>query len=106
MSQPLAFSELLESLSSKFDRVILDSPPVGAVADAVVLATQADGVVLVLKSGVTHREVARRTVRALNDVKAKLFGAVLNDVNLERSRYGDYYYSYAYRYYGYGEKNG
>ncbi len=101
-----AFSELLESLSSKFDRVILDSPPVGAVADAVVLATQADGVVLVLKSGVTHREVARRTVRALNDVKAKLFGAVLNDVNLERSRYGDYYYSYAYRYYGYGEKNG
>lgn len=101
-----AFSELLETLSSKFDRVILDSPPVGAVADAVVLATQADGVVLVLKSGRTHREVARRTVRALNDVKAKLFGAVLNDVNLERSRYGDYYYSYAYRYYGYGEKNG
>lgn len=101
-----AFADLLETLGTRFDRVILDSPPVGAVADAVVLATQADGVVLVLKAGVTHRDVARRTVRALNDVKAKLFGAVLNDVNLERSRYGDYYYGYAYRYYGYGEKNG
>lgn len=101
-----AFADLLETLGTRFDRVILDSPPAGAVADAVVLATQADGVVLVLKAGVTHRDVARRTVRALNDVKAKLFGAVLNDVNLERSRYGDYYYGYAYRYYGYGEKNG
>lgn len=101
-----AFADLLASLGNRFDRVVLDSPPVGAVADAVVLATQADGVVLVLKAGVTHRDVAQRTVRALHDVKAKLFGAVLNDVNLERSRYGDYYYGYSYRYYGYGEKNG
>ncbi|MDP3238416.1 MAG: polysaccharide biosynthesis tyrosine autokinase [Myxococcales bacterium] len=101
-----AFGELLETLDGKFDRVILDSPPVGAVADAVVLATQVNGVVLVLKAGVTHRDVAKRTVRALNDVKAMMLGAVLNDVNLDRSRYGDYYYGYAYRYYGYGEKNG
>ncbi|MCU0695124.1 MAG: polysaccharide biosynthesis tyrosine autokinase [Myxococcaceae bacterium] len=101
-----AFAELLETLDGKFDRVILDSPPVGAVSDAVVLATQVAGVVMVLKAGVTHRDVAKRTVRALNDVKAPILGAVLNDVNLERSRYGDYYYGYAYRYYGYGEKNG
>lgn len=101
-----AFGELLETLDGKFDRVLLDSPPVGAVADAVVLATQVAGVVMVLKAGVTHRDVAKRTVRALNDVKAPILGAVLNDVNLERSRYGDYYYGYAYRYYGYGEKNG
>jgi capsular exopolysaccharide synthesis family protein len=101
-----AFGELLETLDGKFDRVLLDSPPVGAVADAVVLATQVAGVVMVLKAGVTNRDVAKRTVRALNDVKAPILGAVLNDVNLERSRYGDYYYGYAYRYYGYGEKNG
>lgn len=100
-----AFGELLETLDGKFDRIILDSPPVGAVADAVVLATQVNGVVMVLKAAVTNRDVARRTVRALNDVKAMMLGAVLNDVNLERSRYGDYYYGYAYRYYGYGEKN-
>lgn len=101
-----AFAELLASLGERFDRIILDSPPVGAVADAVVLATQVDGVVMVLKAGHTNREQAARTVRALRDVKAKIFGAVLNDVDLEKSKYGDYYYGYTYRYYGYGEKKG
>lgn len=101
-----AFAELLTQLGEKFDRILLDSPPVGAVADAVVLATQADGVVLVLKAGQTHRDLAQRTVKALRDVKANLFGAVLNDVNLEKSKYGDYYYGYAYRYYGEGDKKG
>jgi capsular exopolysaccharide synthesis family protein len=101
-----AFAELLSQLGEKFDRILLDSPPVGAVADAVVLATQVDGVVVVLKAGKTHREVAKRTVKALRDVKATIFGAVLNDVNFEKSKYGDYYYGYAYRYYGEGEKKG
>ncbi|MCC6338280.1 MAG: polysaccharide biosynthesis tyrosine autokinase [Myxococcales bacterium] len=101
-----AFSDLLSQLGEKFDRILLDSPPVGAVADAVVLATQVDGVVMVLKAGQTHREVAQRTVKALRDVKANIYGAVLNDVNLEKSKYGDYYYGYAYRYYGEGEKKG
>lgn len=101
-----AFSELLTQLGEKYDRILLDSPPVGAVADAVVLATQADGVVVVLKAGQTHRDMAQRTVRALRDVKANIFGAVLNDVNLEKSKYGDYYYGYSYRYYGEGEKKG
>ncbi len=99
-----AFADLLEQLSSRFDRVILDSPPVAAVADAVVLSTQVDGVVLVLRAGRTQRDLARRTVRALRDVKAPLFGAMLNDVDLARAQYGDYYYGYSYRYYGYGDK--
>lgn len=95
-----AFADLLEQLGQRFDRVILDSPPVGAVADAVVLSTQVDGVVVVLKAGRTNRDMAMRTVRTLRDVKANLYGAVLNDVDLERSKYGDYYYGYSYRYYG------
>lgn len=101
-----AFSDLLEKLGERFDRILLDSPPVGAVADAVVLATLVDGVVMVLKAGKTHRDVALRTVRALRDVKAPLYGAVLNDVDLERSKYGDYYYGHSYRYYGEGDKKG
>jgi capsular exopolysaccharide synthesis family protein len=101
-----AFGELLEKLGERFDRVLLDSPPVGAVADAVVLATRVDGVVMVLKAGKTNRDVAKRTVRALSDVKAPIFGAVLNDVDLQRSKYGDYYYGYAYKYYGEAEKKG
>ncbi len=101
-----AFSELLDKLGERFDKVLLDSPPVGAVADAVVLATQVDGVVMVLKAGRTNRDVARRTVRALTDVKAPIYGAVLNDVDLERGKYGDYYYGSSYRYYGEAEKKG
>jgi capsular exopolysaccharide synthesis family protein len=98
-----AFSDLLAQLGTRFDRIVLDSPPVGAVSDAVVLATLVDGVVMVLKAGKTQSDTARRTVRMLRDVKAPLFGAVLNDVDLERTKYGDYYYGYAYRYYGYGD---
>lgn len=99
-----AFASLLEQLGARFDCVILDSPPVGAVSDAVVLATQVDGVVLVLKAGTTNREMATRTVKSLSGIKANIYGAILNDVNLEKSKYGDDYYGYAHRYYGYGEK--
>lgn len=95
-----AFAELMEKLGERFDRILLDTPPVGAVSDAVVLATQVDGVVMVLKAGQTNRDIAKRTVRAVKDVNATIFGAVLNDVNLEKSKYGDYYYGYAYRDYG------
>ena len=99
-----AFSELLKKLSAKFDRVILDSPPLAAVADAAILGTQVDGVVLVVKARHTPREMAIRGVRSLQDVNAKIFGVVLNNVNLEDPKYGDYYY--AYRGYGYYQSEG
>ena len=99
-----AFRELLEAVQGKFDKVILDSPPVGVVADAAVLASGADASLLVLKAARTPREMARKAVRALSDVNAKLLGAILNDVDLENPKYGEVYYAY-YRYgYYYAEK--
>jgi capsular exopolysaccharide synthesis family protein len=89
-----AFAELLKQAAGKFDRVILDSPPINAVADAAVLATQTDGVLLVLKAGKTNREAARRALRSLADVQARMYGAVLNDVDLRAPRYGDSYLAY------------
>lgn len=94
-----AFAELLKAAAGKFDRVILDSPPLNAVADAAVLATQCDGVVLVLKAGKTNRESARRALRSLADVQARMYGAILNDVDLKAPRYGDSYLAYQ----GYGQ---
>ncbi|MCE9672336.1 polysaccharide biosynthesis tyrosine autokinase [Myxococcus stipitatus] len=94
-----AFAELLKQVAGKFDRVILDSPPLNAVADAAVLATQSDGVVLVLKAGKTNRESARRALRSLADVQARMYGAILNDVDLRAPRYGDSYLAYQ----GYGQ---
>jgi len=97
-----AFRKLLEQMTEQFDRVIIDSPPVGAVADAVVVSTQVDGTVLVIKNQVTSREMARRSVRALRDVNARIFGAILNDINLDDRQAGGYYYYSKYGYY-YGE---
>jgi len=93
-----AFAGVLETARAQFDRILLDSPPVNAVSDAVVLSTLVDGVTLVLKGGVTNRAYAQRAVRALRDVKARIFGATLNDIDSGDPRYGDYYY--AYRQYG------
>lgn len=89
-----AFAKLLEELGQRFDRIILDSPPIHPVADAIVLATQAEGVVLILKAGLTNRTLAKRAVRALKDVKAKIYGAILNSVDLEDPKYGGYYADY------------
>jgi capsular exopolysaccharide synthesis family protein len=101
-----AFKDLIARLSKQYDKILLDSPPIGAVADAVVLSTQVDGVLMVLKAGQTHRETARRAIRSLNDVKARVFGAILNDIDASKAKYGDYYgYGYGYNYnYYYGEK--
>jgi len=96
------FRRFLEGLSARYDRVIFDSPPVLAVADPLILASLMDGVVLVIKSAQTSREMARRAVRQLRDIKARVLGAVINDIDLSQRDYG-YYYYHQYRTY-YGEK--
>ena len=75
-----------------------------AVTDALILSGHVDGVVLVVKAGRTAREVARRTAQLLGDVKARVFGVVVNAVDLERRGHGAYYYYYQRYGYYYGEK--
>jgi capsular exopolysaccharide synthesis family protein len=89
-----AFHEFVAALSSRFDRVIFDSPPVNAVADPAVLATQVDGTLLVVRAGRTNRSYARTAARVLSDVNGRVFGAVLNDVELGSPKYGGYYAVY------------
>jgi capsular exopolysaccharide synthesis family protein len=93
-----AFADFVAAVARHYDRIIFDSPPVNAVADPVVLATHVDGTVMVIKAGGTHKTMARRAVRVLTDVKARLFGAVLNDVELRDAKYGDLYAAYASEY--------
>jgi len=92
--------KLIGLLREKFDVVIFDCTPLIAVTDATVLATQVDGVILVIKSGATRRKILKRGVKQLEDVQAKIIGAVLNQVNVKNS---SYYYAYYYSHY-YGEK--
>jgi succinoglycan biosynthesis transport protein ExoP len=87
---------LLRELAKSFDLVILDTPPVLATADAGILASLADGVLLVVRAGQTDRTAAKRAHQQLVNVGARVVGTVLNDPGGEVSQYGDYYYPYDY----------
>lgn len=91
-----AMLELLESLKSQFDVIIIDSPPASSFADAQIVGAMSDGVVLVARSGKVTKEAVRRTRLGLEHVGARILGAVLN--NSSRGRVES---SYA-NYYGYG----
>lgn len=88
------FAELIKEATDKFDTVIFDTPPLGAVTDPAVIATQVDGTVMVVRSGTTTRAAVDASLRQLNSVSAHLLGVVLNAVNLSDSEYGSYYASY------------
>lgn len=88
------FRRFLGRISGRFDRVIIDSPPLVAVTDATILSTLVDGTVLVIRAFSTNKDLARHALRLLVDVGAKLAGAVLNAVNLSRHEYKYSYYKY------------
>lgn len=83
----------LRTLEERFDMVLIDTPPVLAVADAAVLAPKAGGVLMVTRSGQVARQQVVRAKEALEAVKANVLGAVLDGVQPE-GREGYYYYYY------------
>ncbi len=85
---------LLEQLRDQADILLLDSPPVTALSDAIILATRVDGVLLVLDAGVTRRDAARKATESLSQVNARVIGALLNRVPPREIGYGYYYYSH------------
>jgi polysaccharide biosynthesis transport protein len=82
-----------------FDWVVIDTPPVLAVTDAVILTPLVDGVTFVVGAEMTRRRLAERAVHMIMASRPKVVGAVLNRVNFDRNKY---YYS---RYYGYQYKS-
>lgn len=87
----------IDALREQFDVVLLDTPPVHAAADALILGRAADGVVMVVRAGHTARAVAQDAIQRLATVGARVVGAVLNDPDHKVPGYGGYYY---YDYYG------
>ena len=95
------FQELLAGMGDKYDTIIIDSPPVQLVSDAVVLASMATGVVFVLRADSTPFPLARRAIRTLQRGGANLFGVVLNQTNFKNEEYYGGYGKYNYHaYYG------
>src|ERR1043166_5872911 len=92
--------KLLNTLAENFTHVIVDSPPAISFTDASILSTFVDGVILVVHGGRSSRAVVRRTKQQLLDIGAHIYGIVLNNVKIEKTR--DYYYG---GYYGYYDSN-
>lgn len=90
------FKVILEELRGRFDRILLDSPPLQAVADAVLLAKLSDGAIMVAKAGSTRREDLGRCSKMWRDVDAHHIGVILNDIDLSDRKYGYSYYTYGY----------
>ncbi len=86
----------LASFAEAFDLIVLDTPPLLAASDAAILSTLADGVVLVVRAGVTEAEAGQQAMQQLMSVGARVVGAVLNDPDAKVQKYGGYYsYDYA-----------
>ncbi|MBQ7678217.1 MAG: polysaccharide biosynthesis tyrosine autokinase [Butyrivibrio sp.] len=107
------FSKMLDNMRHVFDYIIIDTPPLGSVIDAAVIAKQCDGTVLVIQDNAVSYRFAQRVKDQLDKAGAKMLGVVLNKVDLSGkgiySHYGKYYGRYYGKYYGkyygnYGEE--
>lgn len=90
-------TRMLEEMQTNFDYVVIDSPPVQPVADALVIGNQTDGVVLCVRGGVTPRERVAQVRDRLLRSNVRILGVLINNLLEEAPRYGDKYYYSGYR---------
>jgi succinoglycan biosynthesis transport protein ExoP len=95
--------ELLAGLRQRYDRIILDSPPLMLFSDPLVMSKLADGVILVVRAGKTSRDVIRNLSQSMKAVNARIIGTVLNNVDMEKQSSSYYYNPYYGSYYGSGK---
>jgi capsular exopolysaccharide synthesis family protein len=95
-------STLMEIFQKEFTHVIIDSPPIASFTDGVLIAAMVDGVIMVVHSAKTSRQIVRRSCQLIQDVGAKIFGVLLNNVNV--SSQDNYYYYQSYYYNSYYKK--
>lgn len=97
------FGQLIDRLEERFDRVVIDSPPLVPVTDAAIVSRRADATILVVRALATTKDLARQATRILYDVNARIAGTVLNALDLGNRKYGYSGYYYYHRE-GYGEE--
>ncbi|MGA7144786.1 MAG: capsular biosynthesis protein, partial [Desulfobacterales bacterium] len=93
-------SFLVSYLKKKFDMLIIDSSPVMATSDSLILAAQMDGVLLINRSGMINRKMVLKTVEQVQNAQATIMGIVLNRVDIKKEGYYKYYHKYYSKYYG------
>lgn len=96
------FAQILEDCKTRYEHIILDSPPTSAVTDPAVLGNLADGVILIVKGASTTRDAAAHARRQLVSAKCRLLGVIVNEIDFSNPGYGYHYYYYRkYSRYGY-----
>src|SRR5690606_15079285 len=88
------FGAPVAEATARYDFAIFDSPPLGAVTDAAILAHHVDGTLIVARAGITPTAALRASIRRIQDVDAKILGSVLNGVDLSVDGYGGEAYPY------------
>lgn len=112
-----AFEELINLVKERYDYVIIDTPPVNVVSDALVVAPHTDGIVMVVRDGFTPNYTIKRALAVASFANVKILGAIMNGANprsggkyiYRKYSYRSKYYRYGYGYsrkYGYGGKYG
>lgn len=87
-----AFGELLEEKRKEYDYIFIDTPPIGNMIDAAVVAEKSDGAVLVIESEAVSYTVAQKSLDQLERSGCKVLGAVLNKVDMKKDKYYSSYY--------------
>jgi polysaccharide biosynthesis transport protein len=97
---------LLSILEPTFSHIVIDSPPIASFTDGVLISSIVDGVLLVVHGGKSSRNLVRRSQQLIYDVGGKIFGVVLNNVDIRSHNYYYYHHYYGSYYYGnyYGYK--
>lgn len=86
--------DLVKNLKARYDLVLFDSPPIMGVSDSSILASEVDGVLLVVQYRKYPRQMSSRAKRLVESVGGKVMGVVLNNINILRDDYYYYYSSY------------
>lgn len=97
------FAKVIEVLKSKYERIVIDSPPTQAVSDATILATQANALIYVIKSEATPIPLAQKGIGQLLQSNTPITGVVLNQVDVQKAHRHGYSYGGYYDYYGYSK---
>lgn len=84
----------IHSLKETYDYIILDTPPVILVTDALIVSQYADGCLLVVSAGETHKDAVMKSKRLIENVNGNIMGIVLNKLDIENNRYYGYYNYY------------
>ncbi len=97
------FKELIEQLKEKYDKIIFDTPPTSAVADALVISKLVDGVVIVAQYNKTNKHYLKETKEQFTAINSNIIGVVLNQIDRSKMSYYSYYKYKKYDYY-YGKE--